>query len=108
MLTCQPFMYSTSVASSLIFHLLFSISLVPVCNVLCGVFCGVFCVLLCCVAVCVCGCVSVCVGRGVGEGGRVCIEHAPVCRIETSPCLPAPRVHVFQPVGVVPVHTGTF
>ena len=32
----------------------------------------------------------------------------PVCPFDTSPCVPAPRAHVFQHVRVVPVHTETF
>ena len=32
----------------------------------------------------------------------------PVCPFDTSPCVPAPRAHVFQHVRVVCVHTGTF
>ena len=31
----------------------------------------------------------------------------PVCPFNTSPCMPAPRAHVFQHVRVVPVHKGT-
>ena len=73
------------------------------------------------VGVCVGGVVVVVVcvwGRG-GEREEVlwCVvvcgtawhaEKTSVCRFETSPCVPAPRAHVFPHAGVVPVHTGTF
>ena len=75
-----------------------------------------------CVVLCgVCRC-----GRGVVGGRGVCVvcvlrhaeknvektvfgfKNASVCTFKTSPCVPAPRAHVFQHVRVVPVHTGTF
>ena len=31
-----------------------------------------------------------------------------MCPAKTSPCVPAPRAHMFQHVRVLPVHTGTF
>ena len=33
---------------------------------------------------------------------------SPCARSKTSPCIPAPRAHVFQNVLVVPAYTGTF
>ena len=57
----------------------------------CGAVCGVC---LVCVCVCVCG----------------VVWHAenPVCTFKTSPCVPAPRAHMFQHVRVVPAYTETF
>ena len=42
------------------------------------------------------------------EKPRVSIQNAPVCTFKTSPCVPAPRAHVFQHVRVVPAYTRTF
>ena len=51
-----------------------------------------------------CVCLSVCVGRG---RETVCTFKTPsVSRFKTSPCVPAPRAHVFQHVRMVPAHTG--
>ena len=36
------------------------------------------------------------------------MKNVTVCTFKASPCVPAPRAHVFQHVRVVPVHTGTF
>ena len=45
-------------------------------------------------------------------GGVWCVvwyaEKTSVCRFKTSPCVPAPRPHVFTHAGVLSVHTGTF
>ena len=68
-----------------------------------------FCVFVCvCVCVCVfvCVCCVVCVVWSVARLGTQ--KKTSVCRFKTSPCVPAPRAHVFQHAGVVPVHTGTF
>ena len=82
--------------------------------------CVVLCVLCCCVLVgwlfgVVC-CVSVvavvvvwlwCSVVWHAENPRVSIPNASVCTFKTSPCVPAPRAHVFQHVRVVPAYTGT-
>ena len=34
--------------------------------------------------------------------------HTLPCPFDTSPCVPAPRAHVFQHMRVVPAYTGTF
>ena len=39
---------------------------------------------------------------------RVSIQNVPVCAFKASPCVPAPRAHVFQHVRVVPAYTGRF
>ena len=39
---------------------------------------------------------------------RVSIQNVPVCTFKASPCVPAPRAHVFQHVRVVPAYTGRF
>ena len=79
------------------------------------------------VSLCLCLCLRVVLLFGVCRCGRgVCLvrvccgtlkkreknhcgfKNASVCAFKTSPCMPAPRAHVFQHVRVVPVHTGTF
>ena len=108
-LSCLSF--SVSLCLSLFLSLCLSVSVsvwcvCGVCVVLCVVSCGVVCV-LCVVRVGVCG---VCVF--VVCGGVWCVvwhaEKTSVCRIKTSPCVPAPRAHVSKHAGVVSVHTGTF
>ena len=63
-----------------------------------------------CVCRHVCRRVCLCVCRVVWDAEHpVCrLKNASVCRFKTSPCVRAPRLHVFQHVRVVPVHTGTF
>ena len=56
-------------------------------------------------------CLCVCVLRHCEkrEKKTLCgFKNASVCTFKTSPCVPAPRAHVFQHVRVVLVHTGTF
>ena len=82
-------------------------------------------VVLCVVVLCgVCRC-----GRGVVVGRGVCLcaclcvlrhaeknvkktvcrfKNVSVCTFKTSPCMPAPRAHVFRNVRVVRVYTETF
>ena len=38
----------------------------------------------------------------------VSTQNVPVCPSKTSPCIPAPRAHVFQHVRVVPALSGKF
>ena len=59
---------------------------------------------------CVCVCVCVCCGTLKKRGKKPVLgfKNTSVCTFKTSPCMPAPRAHVFQHVRVVPVHTGTF
>ena len=115
-----------SLPSSLVLSCLFSLSLsrlllsslsVSLCLclrvMLCVVLCGVtlwswgcwwsWCVFGVCVCVCVCCGTLKNVEKTVWG-----FKNASVCGFKTSPCMPAPRVHVFQHVRVVPVHTGTF
>ena len=47
----------------------------------------------------------VCWGR---EEGVCTFITLPVCRFQTSPCMPAPRAHVETHVDVLPVHAETF
>ena len=52
-----------------------------------------------CLCVCWCVCWSTPKKR---EKNRVYVQNASVCTFKTSPCMPAPRAHVFQHVRVVP------
>ena len=59
------------------------------------------------VCVCVCVCVCVFVLRHAEKMWKnPCVDSKTPSK--TPPCVPAPRVHVFQHVHVVSVHTGTF
>ena len=114
----------SSLVLSLLFHLLLScLSFSVLCLsplslsrvVCCGVLLCVVCVVVCwwCVVVCVCFvcvfvCVCVCCGtlKKCGKK-RVWIQKRLRVYIQNV-AVPAPRVHVFQHVRVVPVHTVTF
>ena len=68
-----------------------------------------------CVVLCGCvslwSCVCLCVLRHdekMWKKNECGFKNASVCTFKTSTCMPAPRVHVFRHVRVVPVHTGTF
>ena len=79
---------------------------------LCVFVCVFLCVCVClCVFVCVCVFVCSCVlehAEKHEKKNRVYVQNASVCTFKPSPCMPAPRAHVFQHVRVVQVHTGTF
>ena len=84
---------SSCLDSSLLVHLLLSCLVSPLsCLVLSFFLCLSFSVSLClCLSPCgVCG-----------------FKNASVCTFTTSPCMPAPRAHLFQHVRVVQVHTET-
>ena len=88
------------IVSSLL-SLAFSVSLSVSVSVCCCCGGGGGCGALLCVVLCCGVCVRCC---------GVCAVWCVVCRVsvQTSPCIPAPRAHVFQHVRVVPAYTGAF
>ena len=101
-------LFSSLVLSSLLFSLSFSPSLslslsLSLCLCLSLSPCGV-------VVLCLCVCVFVCIAARWKRVKNPCVwtEKPSVCAFKTSPCIPAPRAHVFQHVRVVPVYAVTF
>ena len=101
-------LYSCLVSSSPVLSMSLSASVSVSVSV--SVWCCGRVVVLCCVlcsgvrvVVCVCVCVVVVLWRcGVSiQNLRVSIQNVPVCTFRTSPCVPAPRAHVFQHAHVL-------
>ena len=61
-----------------------------------------------CVVVRVCALSWCCGGVVCPFKTTVSIQNVPVCTFRTSPCVPAPRAHVFQHARVLPAHTEAF
>ena len=105
---CQkPFILSCFVLSSLSSFSVFFLCLLSLSSFSVSVSMCWWCV---CVVVCVCVFLWCGVCRVVWHAENpVCrLKTLSVCRLKTSPCMPATRAHAFQHVGVVPLHTGTF